>query len=130
MSGAWEKPIIRSNNLRIRSRVKLDFFALMAHNKRVYFSAAESKEVIANNVPNSGEVEHQAAETAAAEGAPSKDTPYDEEDETAEGDDDEKEETCGFCIFMKGGGCKDAFNVRTFSSGGHFRNLYSSSLKC
>lgn len=23
----------------------------------------------------------------------------------------EEEETCGFCIFMKGGGCKDAFEV-------------------
>ncbi len=25
---------------------------------------------------------------------------------------DEEEETCGFCIFMKGGGCKEAFTVR------------------
>lgn len=25
---------------------------------------------------------------------------------------DEDDETCGFCIFMKAGGCKDEFNVR------------------
>lgn len=42
-----------------------------------------------------------------AEAAP-KDTPYDNEGEEEE----EEEETCGFCIFMKGGGCKDAFDVR------------------
>lgn len=24
---------------------------------------------------------------------------------------EEEEETCGFCIFMKGGGCKEAFEV-------------------
>jgi len=27
-------------------------------------------------------------------------------------DQEEEEESCGFCIFMKGGGCKDAFEVR------------------
>lgn len=27
-----------------------------------------------------------------------------------------EEETCGFCIFMKGGGCKDAFEVRDLDS--------------
>lgn len=26
-------------------------------------------------------------------------------------EEEEEEETCGFCIFMKGGGCKDAFEV-------------------
>ena len=26
-------------------------------------------------------------------------------------EEEEEEETCGFCIFMKGGGCKDAFVV-------------------
>lgn len=30
----------------------------------------------------------------------------------AEEVEEEEEETCGFCIFMKAGGCKDAFNVR------------------
>ena len=29
---------------------------------------------------------------------------------SAEEDDDD--ETCGFCIFMKAGGCKDEFKVR------------------
>ena len=55
----------------------------------------------------------------AASPSPSKDTPYDEQDEkTADeekGEDEEEEEeeeTCGFCIFMKGGGCKQAFTVR------------------
>lgn len=35
--------------------------------------------------------------------------------QSAEEDDDEDEEvndTCGFCIFMRGGGCRKAFNVR------------------
>ena len=27
-------------------------------------------------------------------------------------EEDEDGETCGFCIFMKAGGCKEAFNVR------------------
>lgn len=27
-------------------------------------------------------------------------------------DDDDDDETCGFCIFMKAGGCKDVFKVR------------------
>lgn len=41
-----------------------------------------------------------------------KNTPYDEQDEKKEGaEEEEEEETCGFCIFMKGGGCKDTFNV-------------------
>ena len=26
--------------------------------------------------------------------------------------DDDDDETCGFCIFMKAGGCKDEFQVR------------------
>ena len=26
--------------------------------------------------------------------------------------DDDDDETCGFCIFMKAGGCKDEFKVR------------------
>lgn len=28
-----------------------------------------------------------------------------------EEEEEEEEETCGFCIFMKGGGCKEAFEV-------------------
>ncbi|KAG7667609.1 hypothetical protein Ndes2437B_g07621 [Nannochloris sp. 'desiccata'] len=40
-----------------------------------------------------------------------KNTPYDEQDEKKGDEDDEEEETCGFCIYMKGGGCKDAFNA-------------------
>ena len=28
-------------------------------------------------------------------------------------DDDDDDETCGFCIFMKAGGCKDEFKVRS-----------------
>ena len=31
--------------------------------------------------------------------------------EEEEDDDDDENETCGFCIFMKGGGCKQAFNA-------------------
>ena len=37
-----------------------------------------------------------------------------------EGEEEEEEETCGFCIFMKAGGCKDAFNVR---EGHYFRGV-------
>lgn len=36
--------------------------------------------------------------------------------EDQEGIGQEEEETCGFCIFMKGGGCKDAFEVCLESS--------------
>jgi len=55
-----------------------------------------------------------AAETPAggqppAEPSPPKDTPYEDESE-GEGEEDDNE-TCGFCIFMKGGGCKEAFVV-------------------
>jgi hypothetical protein len=35
-----------------------------------------------------------------------KDTPFEEEVE-----DDDENETCGFCIFMKGGGCRKEFIV-------------------
>ena len=49
-----------------------------------------------------------AAEPSAAASA----APRDAEAATS-GEGDEEEETCGFCIFMKAGGCKDAFNVRT-----------------
>jgi hypothetical protein len=28
-----------------------------------------------------------------------------------QGEEEEEEEECGFCIFMKGGGCKDSFTV-------------------
>lgn len=31
-------------------------------------------------------------------------------------EDEEEEETCGFCIFMKAGGCKETFNVSARSS--------------
>jgi mitochondrial intermembrane space import and assembly protein 40 len=34
--------------------------------------------------------------------------------EETDKDDDEEDETCGFCIFMKGGGCKETFNVGCF----------------
>ena len=37
--------------------------------------------------------------------------------EKSEAGEDDENETCGFCIFMKGGGCKDAFTV---SKGGDF----------
>lgn len=37
----------------------------------------------------------------------SKDTPFEEE----QLEDDDENETCGFCIFMKGGGCKKEFIV-------------------
>ncbi|CAL9103240.1 uncharacterized protein LOC135675138 [Musa acuminata AAA Group] len=30
-------------------------------------------------------------------------------DEAAQVEEEEEEEECGFCLFMKGGGCKDAF---------------------
>lgn len=33
-------------------------------------------------------------------------------------DEDEEEETCGFCKFMKAGGCKTAFNVSPPAWGG------------
>lgn len=33
------------------------------------------------------------------------------EDEEGEEDEYEEEEECGFCLFMKGGGCKEAFTV-------------------
>ena len=35
-------------------------------------------------------------------------TPVDEEDEDEE---DDANDGCGFCLFMRGGGCKKAFNV-------------------
>ncbi|XP_072987045.1 uncharacterized protein [Typha latifolia] len=31
------------------------------------------------------------------------------EEETVEGEGEEEEEECGFCLFMKGGGCKESF---------------------
>ena len=34
-----------------------------------------------------------------------------EEEQQQQQQDDVEEETCGFCIFMKGGGCKDAFEA-------------------
>ena len=37
---------------------------------------------------------------------------------TMSADEDEDDETCGFCIFMKAGGCKDEFKVRLTSSCG------------
>ena len=30
-------------------------------------------------------------------------------------EEDDDDETCGFCIFMKAGGCRDEFNVRSHS---------------
>lgn len=40
------------------------------------------------------------------------DTPYSNGDGERAGEEDtEENETCGFCIFMKGGGCKDSFMV-------------------
>ena len=50
------------------------------------------------------------------EGSPEKTSVHDPlEDQEGgsrqEGEEEEEEETCGFCIFMKGGGCKDAFEV-------------------
>lgn len=34
-----------------------------------------------------------------------------------EEEEEEDDETCGFCIFMKAGGCKNEFNVRNSPAG-------------
>lgn len=60
-------------------------------------------------VSNSKDERHQAASSLQE--------PVQDESEARQGDDgnnddDDENETCGFCIFMKGGGCRQAFNVR------------------
>lgn len=49
-----------------------------------------------------------------------KDTPFEEEVE-----DDDENETCGFCIFMKGGGCRKEFivSLKRFKSSFVFLNI-------
>jgi intermembrane space import and assembly protein 40 len=60
--------------------------------------------------------ERQEAPSGGGDDEAAKNTPYDEQDEKKEdGEEEEEEETCGFCIYMKGGGCKDAFNVSYYS---------------
>ena len=39
-------------------------------------------------------------------------------------DEDDDDETCGFCIFMKAGGCKDEFKVRLASGCKYQIDLY------
>ncbi|RWW51299.1 hypothetical protein BHE74_00042365 [Ensete ventricosum] len=46
---------------------------------------------------------------ATDEGAESKMGSGDEVAQVEEEEEEEEEEECGFCLFMKGGGCKDAF---------------------
>ena len=75
--------------------------------------AKETSEISASIQEEEGKsnVAAASAPTAAAAVPSDKDTPFDEQDEGKEEAEGEEEETCGFCIFMKGGGCKEAFQV-------------------
>jgi len=78
----------------------------------------KSKEDIDKAVATEDQKDPQQQEVKAGNGDNEalKNTPYDEQDEKkGDGEEEvEEEETCGFCIYMKGGGCKDAFNVSLF----------------
>lgn len=76
----------------------------------------KTKEDISNTVATESQEDPQQQVETAGNGDDEalKNTPYDEQDEKKGDEDDEEEETCGFCIYMKGGGCKDAFNVSLF----------------
>jgi hypothetical protein len=74
----------------------------------------KSKEDIGKAVATEDQEDPRQQEETAGSGEDDalKNTPYDEQDEKkGDGEEEEEEETCGFCIYMKGGGCKDAFTV-------------------
>jgi len=55
--------------------------------------------------------ERQGEARTPADQATGGDREGEEDVEGSDGSDGEEEETCGFCIFMKGGGCKEAFEA-------------------
>ena len=74
--------------------------------------AAAAAEAGAGVAPSLGEPQpaegQQVAGNAAATGSSAAAATEEEED-----DEDDSKETCGFCRFMKGGGCRVAFTVRS-----------------
>ena len=55
--------------------------------------------------------ERQGEARTPADQATGVDREGEEDVEGSDGSDREEEETCGFCIFMKGGGCEEAFEA-------------------
>ena len=76
----------------------------MATSTEKYEGDAEARE------PRKPE-ERQGEARTPADQATGVDREGEEDVEGSDGSDREEEETCGFCIFMKGGGCKEAFEA-------------------